>query len=198
VAASTVVDEFSAQFEQKFSLVTGLSSSTSSSIIWYIDSGTSHHMTGVRSQFSELIERALDTDVVLGDDRTVGAVGVGTVIFQRESLPPLKLCNVLYVPGLTWNLVSVSTIEDRGYEVVFRGGQVLLYPKGGSITFNRVIGVRREKLYRLLFQTVGALTCSTSSRDLCKIWHRRMGHLHHGAMRILRDISTGLSNFSIE
>jgi hypothetical protein len=86
VAASTTVDEFTAQFEQEFSLVAGLSSSTSSSVVWYIDSGASRHMTGVRSQFSELSEKALDTNVVLGDDRTVGAVGVGTVIFQRESL----------------------------------------------------------------------------------------------------------------
>jgi hypothetical protein len=145
-----------------------------------------------------LAERALDTDVVLGDDRTVSAAGEGTVIFQRESLPPLKLSDVLYVPGLKWNLVSVSSIEDRGYEVVFRGGQVLLYPKGGNITSARVIGVRQEKLYRLIFQTVGALACSTSNRDLCEIWHRRMGHLHHGALRILRDISTGLPDFSIE
>ena len=46
---------------------------------------------------------------------------------------------------------------------------MLLYPKGGNITSARVIGVRQEKLYRLLFQTVGALTCSTSNRDLCEI-----------------------------
>jgi hypothetical protein len=198
VAASVAVDEFTSQFEQEFSLVAGLSSSTTSLVVWYIDSGASRHMTGVRSQFSELTERTLETDVVLGDDRTVSAAGVGTVIFQRESLPPLKLCDVLYVPGLTWNLVSVSTIEDRGYEVVFRGGQVLLYPKGGNIASARVIEVRQEKLYRLLFQAVGTLTCSTSSRDLCEIWHRRMGHLHHGALRILRDITTGLPDFSIE
>jgi hypothetical protein len=198
VAASAVVDEFTSQFEQEFSLVAGLSSSTTSSVVWYIDSGASRHMTGVRSQFSELTERTLETDVVLGDDRTVSAAGVGTVIFQRESLPPLKLCDVLYVPGLTWNLVSVSTIKDRGYEVVFRGGQVLLYPKGGNIASARVIGVRQEKLYRMIFLAAGALTCSTSSRDLCEIWHRRMGHLHHGALRILRDITTGLPDFSIE
>jgi transposase InsO family protein len=198
VAASVAVGEFTAQFEQEFSLVAGSSSSTSSSVVWYIDSGASRHMTGVRSQFSELTERTLETDVVLGDDRTVRAAGVGTVIFQRESLPPLKLTDVLYVPGLTWNLVSVSTIEDRGYEVVFRGGQVLLYPKGGNIASARVIGVRQEKLYRMIFQAAGALTCSTSSRDLCEIWHRRMGHLHHGALRILRDIATGLPDFSID
>ena len=59
---------------------------------------------------------------MLGDDRTVSATGVGTVVFQRESLPPLRLTKVLYVPGLKESLVSVSLIEDRGFEVVFRVG----------------------------------------------------------------------------
>lgn len=62
----------------------------------------------------------------------------------------------------------------------------------------RVIGTRQGKLYRLVFESVGALTCSTSSRDLCEIWHRRMSLLHHGVLRVLRDISIGFSYFNIE
>ena len=27
---------------------------------------------------------------------------------------------------------------------------------------------------------------STDSRDLCELWHKRMAHLHHGALHILR------------
>ena len=45
--------------------------------MWYIDSGASHHMTGAREFFSELVERALDIEIVLGDDRTVRVVGGG-------------------------------------------------------------------------------------------------------------------------
>ena len=71
----------------------------------------------------------------------VKAVGSGTVSFQRESQPPMLLRDVLYVLGLKKNLVSVSTIEDRGYEVLFRDGHVLLYPKGSSVTLAKVIGI---------------------------------------------------------
>ena len=31
------------------------------------------------------------------------------------------------------NLISVSTIEDQGYEVTFRHGQAIVYPIGDSI-----------------------------------------------------------------
>jgi hypothetical protein len=79
--------------------------------------------------------------VVLGDDSVVRVVGCGTVSFQRDSLPPMLLRDVLYVPRLKKNLVSVSTIEDRGHEVLFRDGKVLLYPKGSPVTSAKVIGI---------------------------------------------------------
>jgi hypothetical protein len=106
--------------------------------------------------------------------------------------------DVLYVPGLKKNLISVFTIEDRGYEVLFHDGQVLLYPKGSSITLAKVIGIRHEKLYRLMFQPTRALIHSTNNSDLCELWHRKMAHLHHGALKILREIVTGVLDFSTE
>jgi hypothetical protein len=95
--------------------------------------------------------------ILLRDDRVVKAVGNGTVSFQRESLPPMLLREVLYVPGLKKNLISVSAIEERGYEVLLCDGQVLLFPKASSITSAKVIGTRHEKLYKLMFQPASAL-----------------------------------------
>jgi hypothetical protein len=37
-----------------------------------------------------------------------------------------------------------------------------------------------------------------NSYNLCDLWHKRMGHLHHRALPILREIVTGLPKFSIE
>jgi hypothetical protein len=101
-----------------------------------------------------------------------------------------------YVPRLKNNLVSVSTIEGRGYEVLLHDGHVLLYPKESSITSTKVIGIQHEKLYKLMFQPTIALMHSTSNIDLCELWHRRMAHLHHGALRILREIVNGVPEFS--
>jgi hypothetical protein len=155
-------------------------------------------MTAVREHLTDLTQCG-DAKVVLGDDREVKVVGCGTVSFQRESLPPMTLTKVLYVPGLKKNLVSVSTIEEKGYEILFRDGQVLLFPRGSSITSAKVIGTRHERLYKFLFQPVQALIHSTSSSsDLCEIWHRRMAHLHHGALRVLREMVTGVPDFSSE
>jgi hypothetical protein len=83
----------------------------------------------------------------------------------------MLLREVIYVPGLKKNLVSVSAIEERGYEVLFHDGQVLLFPKGSSITSAKVIGTRHEKLYKLMFQPARALIHTTNNSDLCELWH---------------------------
>ena len=109
------------------------------------------HTSGVRECFSELNEHGVFVEVELGDDRVVRVVGRGTVSFQRESRHPLRFRDVYYVLGLRKNLISVSTIEDRGFEVRFREGRVYILPKGASFASAKVIGTRCGKLYRLDF-----------------------------------------------
>jgi hypothetical protein len=150
-SASAKVEEFSAKFDKEFSLVVCLSTRVTHSSVWYIDSGTSRHMKSFHENLTDLTQ-ICDLEVVLGDDRVVKVVGSGTTSFQRESLPPMLLRDVLYVPGLKKNLISISTIEERGYEVLFHDGQVLLFPKGSNITSAKVIGTRHDKLYKLMFQ----------------------------------------------
>ena len=104
-----------------------------------------------------------------------------------------------YVPGLRKNLISVSTIEDRGFEVRFREGCVYILPRGVNFASTKVIGTQCGKLYRLDFQPIATLMRSDSSEShVCELWHMRMAHLHDGALRVLREIVTGLPQFEIE
>ena len=125
--------------------------STTGSNIWYIDSGASSHMTGHKRFFKDLQEGGTGIHVELGDDVRYQAQGVGTVSFERESGKPLSFADVLYVPGLTKNLISVSTLEDKGYQVKFRDHRVYIRPKGSERSLDRVIGRRSGKVYRLHF-----------------------------------------------
>lgn len=151
-SASANTEEFASKFDREFSLIACLSSCSGTSRVWYIDSGTSAHMSGLRECFSELTKRGVDVEVELGDDRVVSTVGRGTVAFQRESRPPLRFRDVFYVPGLKKNLISVSTIEDKGFEVRFRDGRVYILPRGASFASTKVIGTWCGKLYKLDFR----------------------------------------------
>ena len=91
---------------------------------------------------------------------------------------------MLYVPGLTKNLTSVTTLEDKGYYVKFHDHRVYIRPKGSDRSLDRVIG-RSRKVYRLHFEPAKALVNNISNSQ-GELWHRRMAHLHHGALKHLR------------
>jgi hypothetical protein len=64
----------------------------------------------------------------------------------------VHLSNVLYVPALEKNLVSIYFLEDKGNRIDFGDGKMLSWHKDSSIENARVIGSREENRYRLLEQ----------------------------------------------
>ena len=83
-------------------------------------------MTGDKSLFSTLEEKNLKMHIEMGDDERFSVLGVGTVAFQREHGALITLTDVKYVPGLKKNLVSVTMLEEKGYDDVFNKGKAFL------------------------------------------------------------------------
>ena len=57
--------------------------------------------------------------------------------------------DVLYVPSLKKNLLSISGLEKKGFRAAFVDGQVLMWPRGKTIDDAIVIGVEEGGLYKL-------------------------------------------------
>jgi hypothetical protein len=53
-------------------------------------------------------------------------IGIGTITFQRDSGKPFQLKYIMHVPCLKKNLVSVTMLEDRGYDIVFSDGKYFM------------------------------------------------------------------------
>ena len=71
-------------------------------------------------------EKDLKMHFEMGDDGKYSVTGVGTITFQKEHAAPLTLKNVMHVPRLTKNLVSMSVLADKGYDVIFSKGKAFL------------------------------------------------------------------------
>ena len=183
------MDKFNRNFDEEFFLIACMESTKGSSI-WYIDSGASSHMTGNKRFFRDLQEGGTWIHVELGDDAPYQAQGGGTVSFQREFGKPLNFVDVLYVLGLNKNLISVSTLKDKGFHVKLQDHRVYIRPKGSDRSLDQVIGIQSEKVYRLHFESTKVLVMNNNSQgELC---HRRMAHLHHGALRHMRQAVIGV------
>ena len=99
----------------------------------------------------------------------------------------------MHVLVLKKNLVSVTILEDRGYDIVFNDGKAFLQHK--TMGQNKRIGIQAKNLYKLDVDGCAAMMGKAEevvSQDEGELWHRRLGHLHHGTLKILQQISTGL------
>eukprot|EP00253_Pinus_taeda_P030443 PITA_30443 len=168
VVGFAVGEALASQFELDFSLIACLVSSVMGSV-WFLDSGASFHMIGDQDFFSDLDEKDLGVHIEMGDDGRYSAT------------------------GLKKNLISVVMLEDKGYDVVFSEGKAFMHSKTTGET--RKIGVRVKNLYQLHVDGCSVMACKAEgvvSQDDGELWHQRLGHLHHGSLKILRLISTGL------
>ena len=131
-------------------LVSALSGTiTDAEHIWLIDSGASRHRTGFKDSISNVRKKRFHTKVELGDNGTYAIEGIGSTSFKLESGWSLHLEEVLYVPGLKKNLLSVGVLEDKGYTVAFTKGKAIMRPSGGDMSSAIEIGVKEGNVYRL-------------------------------------------------
>jgi hypothetical protein len=82
---------------------------------WLVDSGVSKHMTRYKEILSDFKTKSFAEQVELGDDKCYKIEGVDSISFRLESGARLHIDEVLYVSGLKKNLLSVATLEDKGY-----------------------------------------------------------------------------------
>ena len=102
---------------------------------------------------------------------------MGEASYKLDSGKYMKMKDVLYVPGLKKNLLSISILDKKGFRVAFVDGEVLMWTKGKTIYDIVVIGVEEGGLYRLKGNVDSPLMTSTISP--CDLWHRILTHIHY-------------------
>jgi hypothetical protein len=128
--------------------------------------------------------------VELGDKSTNPVEGFGQASAKLESSNHVHLSNVLHVPGLEKNLVSISCLENKGNIIAFMDGKVLSWHKNSSIEDARVIGSHEGNLYRLLEQNEEALVHDEVNPN--ELWHRRYTHINYQELPFLRKMVEGI------
>ena len=82
--------------------------------IWLVDSGASKHMTCYKDSLSNLTHKDSPHKVKLGDDYQYRIKGVGEASYKLDSGKLMKMKEVLYVPRLKKNLLSISGCPGGG------------------------------------------------------------------------------------
>jgi len=82
---------------------------------WYLDSGCSKHLIGDKSKFVSITFKQ-EGHVTYGDNNKERILGRGSI----GDKDILIIHDVLFVEGLKHNLLSISQLCDKGYQVIFK------------------------------------------------------------------------------
>jgi hypothetical protein len=120
-----------------------------------MDNGSSSHIMGMKSMFLSVSKTGSNLHVRCGASTMHAMKGVGCVTFQLESSGSLDEVEVLYVPEMKVNFLSVLALEDMGYAMMFKDGQVLIRSEGADTQDATVRhGIKEGMMYRVLEQPI--------------------------------------------
>ncbi|XP_074298861.1 uncharacterized protein LOC141629822 [Silene latifolia] len=137
---------------------------------WIIDTGTSNHVTGDLSLFTEttiIPPRA----VGLPNGKRILASKMGTIYINAF----ISLRRVLFVPNLTCNLISVSQLAaDNDFVLQFTNNGCLIQDRSSR----KMIGAGELRDGLFLLSSTGASTMvnTVDAIGTYELWHQRLGH----------------------
>jgi len=152
---------------------------------WIVDSGTTSNMINDCKNVKQFTKVKTKIGVAKVNE-SMFTEGTGSMEFQECNLK-----EVIYIPELSKNLLSVSKITDSGAEVHFTKEEVIVKVK------DKVI-LRGKKLKSGLYQVKMELKNEEETHLIEKngskieIWHRKLGHLGDEALKKLLKITEGI------
>jgi len=169
---------------------TALTTGKITSTDWYIDSGASAHMSNYpcEKSSSKVLDNAQVT-VANNENMSIEAIGSTNInVLNNDMERNIKLTDVLYVPKLNANLLSVSRIIQKGHSITFDNRGCRIRDAKRKVVATAKLTNGMYKLNQLSAEAKLASTINTSNQ-----WHKRLGHLHSKAMKALeRGLATGI------
>lgn len=132
------------------SLITDGSKKEVESNLWYLDNGTSNHMTGEKGKFKELDE-SINGQVKFGDGSAVRIEGRGSIVPRCKNGEERTLNDVYYIPTLRSNIISLGQLSETGNKVIMNGHFLWVYQNQRKL----LMKVKRfyNRLYKIIIKT---------------------------------------------
>lgn len=115
---------------------------------WYVDSGASKHVTGDSRLLTNVTPHNRKSAIEIANGQSYPISGSGELAHNEE----IKFDKVLYVLGVTRNLLSVEKITNQQLGVYFDSNRFLIIKPPNTSTFSVVATgerLQRNGLYKL-------------------------------------------------
>ncbi|WVZ02284.1 hypothetical protein V8G54_023090 [Vigna mungo] len=142
-------------------------------------------MTGNRSWLIDL-DTSIKSSVRFADDSVIRAEGAGKVLLTRKNGKPVYMHNVLYVPTMRSNLLSLGQLLEKGYTMNLQKRNIEVYDEKQRLIIKAPLARNRTFKINLNAVEVQCLAAEgTNEKEW--LWHYRFGHLNFRSLCQLRD-----------
>ncbi|KYM93681.1 Copia protein [Cyphomyrmex costatus] len=166
---------------------------TERQINWLLDSGASEHFAGNNVPLENIKNLSNPINIKIAKSgtflqaRQARDIEVVSTVEGKENT--VKIKDVLVVPGLQYNLLSVPKLEMNGFRITFVNGKGLIEKDNVTVA----VALRKNsQVYLLSFRYREANANACTSTESLELWHKRMGHLNIDSLKCLQGQVDGI------
>ncbi|KAG8501714.1 hypothetical protein CXB51_004760 [Gossypium anomalum] len=175
-------EDLQAQEEHVFT-ASCFATSSKVSCNWLVDSGCTYHMAANERLFKEL-DRSFASKIRIGNGNLIEAKGRGNVVINTKSGNKV-ISNVLFVPDIDQNLLSVGQLVEKGYSLIFKNDLCIVEDSYGQ----ELVTVAMTDRCFMLDVNQLEKKAYTSLADDAGLWHRRFGHVNYKSLDQLHKLN---------
>nr|KYP68042.1 Retrovirus-related Pol polyprotein from transposon TNT 1-94 [Cajanus cajan] len=153
---------------------------------WYLDTGCSTHMTGRKDWFVNLDE-SIKSKVKFADDRVMIAEGVGKILIRRKNDSRAFITDVLFVPGMKSNLLSLGQLLEKGYVSKLEDKMLTIYDSQHRLLLKSPL--TKNRMFKVDIDILDHECFAAAINKEEWLWHYRFGHLNFKDLHTLKSKS---------
>ena len=162
---------------------------------WFLDTGSSNHMTGHKAWLIKF-DGTKRSKIRLADNRSLQAEGEVNMVIRRNNGSSTIIKDVLYVPGMKCNLLSVGQLIEKGFSVTMKNEVLELFDANNKLVL--ISPLSKNRTFKTLISST-EVQCLQTVVENKKSWlrHLRFGHLNFRSLNQLvsQGMVTGLPSF---
>ncbi|KAG8480143.1 hypothetical protein CXB51_024938 [Gossypium anomalum] len=129
------------------------------------------------------LNMSFSSRIRIGNRSLIEAKGRGDVLINLSSSNKL-ITDVLYVPDIDQNLLSVGQLVEKGYSLFFRSGSCVIEDSLGQ----EVVTVPMADKCFMLDVSQLKRRAYLSQSDSAGLWHKRLGHVNFRLLDLLHKL----------
>lgn len=154
-------------------LTANTQSSDDQTKIWYLDLGCNNHITGNKNWFI-MLDESIKKVIRFADGRHVTLEGKGNINVAGKDDQKTTIFDVLYVPSLTSNLISMVQLVAKDYNMNMTDNQMKVYNGEERLILRAPLA--NNKIFKIEINVFGhqCLASTSTVRENNRwLWHHK-------------------------